>query len=88
MLKGHGESMRRRTGEPGGANELGQCRWPGFERTQNDGRLVKNADSARVAHSMILPSQSLRRKFIPGKSARTSTMGGRQDQDPFGITKE
>src|SRR5665647_3058991 len=67
VLEGYREAMRRRAGEPGGADELGQGRGPGFERAQNDGGLVQNADSARVVHHMILPSQSLRRKFMADK---------------------
>jgi len=31
VLQGHGEAMCGRTGQPGGADELGQGRWPGFE---------------------------------------------------------
>src|SRR5665811_1026453 len=66
--------MCRRAGQPGGADELGQGRGPGFERAQNDGGLVQNADSARVVHYMILPSQSLRRKFMSDRSGRTSRL--------------
>jgi len=65
VLKCHGQTMRGRTGQPGGADELRQGRWPGFEGAQNDCSLVKNADSARIVHNLILPSQSLRRKFVP-----------------------
>jgi len=72
VLEGNGEAMRGRTGQSGGADELGQGRWPGFECSQNGRSLVKNADSARVVHNLILPSQSLRRKFIPRDSAQTS----------------
>src|SRR5450631_1638592 len=66
--------MRGRTGQSGGTDQLRQGRWPGLEGPQNDRSLVKNADSARVVHKLILPSQSLRRKFIDRESAETSEL--------------
>ena len=63
VLEGDGETMRGRTSQSGGADELRQGRRSGFEGAQNYRGLVKNADSARVVHALILPSQSLRRKF-------------------------
>ena len=64
VLEGNGETMRGRTSQSGGADELCQGRRPGLEGAQNDRGLVKNSDSARVVHKLILPSQSLRRKVI------------------------
>lgn len=63
VLEGDGETMSGRTSQSGGADELCQGRRPGFQGSQNDGSLVKNAYSARVVHKLILPSQSMRRKF-------------------------
>jgi hypothetical protein len=72
VLESDGKPVCRRTGQSGSADKLGQGRWPGFEGAENDRSLVKNADSARVVHKLILPSQSLRRKFVRRDSAQTS----------------
>ena len=64
VLERHREPVRGRAREAGRGNELREGRRTGFECTKDDGRLVKNADSARLVHAMILTSQSLRRKFI------------------------
>jgi hypothetical protein len=74
VLECDGETMCGRTGQPGGADQLRQGRWPGFEGPQDDRSLVKNTDSARVVHKLILTSQSLRRKFIERDSAETSEL--------------
>jgi hypothetical protein len=63
VLEGDRKTMCGGTGKSGGADELRQGRWSGLKGAQNDRGLVKNADSARVVHALILPSQSLRRKF-------------------------
>ncbi|MDQ1483439.1 MAG: hypothetical protein QOF35_1515, partial [Actinomycetota bacterium] len=63
VLEGDRKPMCSGTGQSGGSDQLRQRRWPGLEGAQNDRGLVKNADSARVVHALILPSQSLRRKF-------------------------
>ena len=80
VLQGDSETMSGRPGQPGGADELRQGGGSGFQGAQNDRRLVKNADSARVVHALILPSQTLRRKFIASESARVSETG---PQDAF-----
>jgi len=74
VLEGNGEAVRGRSGQPGGTDELRQGRWAGFKGAQYDCGLVKHADSARVVHRLILPSQSLRRKFVRRDCAQTSDM--------------
>jgi len=64
VLERDGETMRGRTGQPGGGHELRQGGGSGFKSAQHDRGLVQNADSASIVHSMILASQSLRRKVI------------------------
>jgi len=70
------------------ANELRQRRWPRLQRAQNYRGLVKNADSARVVHKLILPSQSLRRKFIDRESAETSELTRDDRAIPTGPQRE
>ena len=57
VLQRDGEAVRRRPRQPSGRDQLGQGRRPGFQRTEHRGRLVENADPARVVHVTILPSQ-------------------------------
>ncbi|GAA3675274.1 hypothetical protein GCM10022376_13320 [Yimella lutea] len=56
MLERDGESMRRRAGESGVRNKLREGRGACLESRKNDGGLVKDTDTARVVHVMILPS--------------------------------
>ena len=74
VLEGDGETMRGRTSQSRGADELRQGRGPGFEGAQHHRGLVQNADSASIVHALILPSQSLRRKFIRLVFAQTSKL--------------
>ena len=64
MLEGDGETVGGRAGQAGGADELRECGRTGLEGAEHRGRLVENADSTRVVHDLILPSQALRRQFI------------------------
>ena len=60
VLEADRETMGCRPGEPGCLNQAGERRGPGLERREYVGGLVKNADSARVVHGLILPSRHLR----------------------------
>jgi hypothetical protein len=64
VFESNSKSMSSWAGQSGGADELRQGRWPCLEGSHNDRGLVKNTDSARVVHTLILRSQSLRRKFV------------------------
>lgn len=61
-LKRYGKSVCCWAGELSGCDELRKGGWTGFESTENRGRLVQNANSARIVHRTILPSRRLRRK--------------------------
>lgn len=65
MFEGDGETMGGGASQSGGSHKLRQGGGPGFEGAQNDRSLVQNADSASIVHTLILASQSLRRKDIP-----------------------
>ena len=65
VLEGGGQPVRGRPGQPGGGDEGGQAGRAGLERPKHDGGLVQDADSARVVHVPILPSQPPRRKYAP-----------------------
>ena len=71
VLQGDGEPVRGRPGQPGGGDQGGQGGRAGLEGAQNDGGLVENADSARVVHVPILPSQPPRRKSMARLKERT-----------------
>ena len=63
VLECHGEAMRRRAGEMSARNELREGHGSRFESAENERGFVKYADSARVVHKAILPSQLMRRKL-------------------------
>ena len=50
-------------GKPRAGHEASECRGPCFECGQNECGFVKNADSARVVHTLILPYRIVRRKL-------------------------
>jgi hypothetical protein len=57
VLEGHGEAVGGRSGQSGPGHETGQRGWSGLECSEHQGGFVENADSARVVHMAILPSQ-------------------------------
>ena len=57
VLEGDGEPVGGRAGEAGAGDEPGQRGGPGLECREHEGGLVEHADSARVVHMAILPSQ-------------------------------
>ncbi len=60
-LQGDRDPVRRRPGQAGGGDELGEGGGAGFEGVQHGNGLVQDADSARVVHGPILPSRIARR---------------------------
>src|SRR3954463_3600575 len=63
VLQGGGQAVRGRPREPRRGHQGGQAGGPRLEGTENDGGLVQDANSARVVHVPILPSQAPRRKY-------------------------
>src|SRR5699024_2616028 len=63
VLERHGEAMRRRAGEMSARDELREGHGSRLESAENERGFVKYADSARVVHKAILPSQFMRRKL-------------------------
>ena len=57
VLEGHGQAVRGRSGQPGAGDQAGQGGRAGLQRREHEGGLVEDADSARVVHMAILPSQ-------------------------------
>src|SRR5436190_23687952 len=72
VLEGGREAVRGRARQAGRGDEGGQAGRPRLEGTENDGGLVQDANSARVVHVPILPSQPPRRKY--GSSHRERTV--------------
>ena len=68
VLERGGESVGRRAGEAGGLHQPRQGEGSGLEGTEHGGRFVEDADSARVVHVLILPSQHPRWQVIRTKS--------------------
>ena len=62
MLERDGEPVGGRAGQAGRLHQAGKGGRSGFERAEHQGGLVKNADSARVVHGLILASQHTRCK--------------------------
>jgi methylated-DNA-[protein]-cysteine S-methyltransferase len=62
VLQSHGEPVGRRAREPGAGHEACQRRRTRLECGKDESRFVEYADSARVVHASILPSQILKRK--------------------------
>ena len=57
VLEGHREAVGRGSGEAGAGDETGEGGGARLEGREHEGRLVEHADSARVVHMAILPSQ-------------------------------
>ena len=57
VLEGDREPVGGRPGEAGAGDQAGQGGRSGLERGEHEGGLVEDADSARVVHMAILPSQ-------------------------------
>ena len=64
VFQSHREAVGGGSRETRGGDETGQGGWTRLQGGQDEGRFVKNADSARVVHALILPYRMLRRKFI------------------------
>src|SRR5690606_2230436 len=61
MLQGDRQTVCRRTGQTRRRHQSGQRRGPRFQSRPHEGGFVKHADSARVAHVLILPYPIVRR---------------------------
>ena len=57
VLERDGEPVGGRAGEAGAGDQAGERGGPGLEGGEHEGGLVEDADSARVVHMAILPSQ-------------------------------
>ena len=57
VLEGDGEPVGGRPGQSGAGDQPGEGGRSGLEGGEHEGGLVENADSARVVHMAILPSQ-------------------------------
>ena len=57
VLKGDGEAVSSGSGESGAGDQAGQSGGSGLEGREHEGGLVEHADSTRVVHMAILPSQ-------------------------------
>ena len=57
VLECHGEPVGGRPGQPGAGHQTGEGGRSCLEGGEHEGGLVENADSARVVHMAILPSQ-------------------------------
>jgi hypothetical protein len=62
VLERDGEPVRGRPRETGACHEPGQGGRPGLQGRENKGGFVENADSARVVHTLIMPSRMLESK--------------------------
>ena len=56
VLEGDGEPVRGGSGQAGAGDETGEGGRSGLERRQHEGGFVEHADSARVVHTLIMPS--------------------------------
>ena len=59
VLEGDGEPVGGGPGQPGAGHEPGQGGRSGLQGGEHEGGFVENADSARVVHTLILPSRNL-----------------------------
>ncbi len=68
VLQRHGEPVGGRAGEPRAGHETRQGGRSGLERRENEGGFVEHADSARVVHTLIMPSHIMDCKSSGGAS--------------------
>ena len=66
---------------PGAGDQTGQRGRPGLERRQNQGGFVEHADSARVVHTLIMPSHNMDCKSV-GSPARSNLRRGTRASEP------
>ncbi|GAB7104685.1 hypothetical protein JCM4814A_29990 [Streptomyces phaeofaciens JCM 4814] len=64
VLQSHGQAVGRGSCESGGSDQACEGGRTGLQGAQDKGCLVQDADAATVVHATILPSHSVKRKFI------------------------
>ena len=59
VLQRHREAVGGGSGQAGGGHETGQRGRSGLQGREHEGGFVEDADSARVVHTLIMPSRIL-----------------------------
>ena len=59
MLQCHRKPVSRWSGQTGRRDQSSEGGWSGLQGAQHEGGFVKDADTARVVHALILPSRML-----------------------------
>ena len=81
VLERDGQPVGGRSGEAGARDETGEGGRSGLERREHEGGFVEHPDSARVVHTLIMPSHNMDCKSIrrgpEGQPERHATGSGR-----------
>ena len=59
VLEGDGEPVGGGSGQSGGGHQAGQRGGAGLQSREHESGFVEDADSARVVHTLIMPSRIL-----------------------------
>ena len=80
VLERDGEPVRGGPGQPGAGDQAGQGGRPGLQGGEHEGGLVEDADSARVVHTLILPSHIMECKLDTQSESSESGDGDSRTQ--------